>query len=156
MAGCDLINIVKAHYDGWNARDYDAIGRALSGDFMFESDAVPAPVRGREGMKQFARTYLTAFPDLRFTIQEIIESGGTVVAEWTATGTHRGELYGLAPTGRYATVRGCNIYHFDGDEAIRSRSYWDTAALMRQLDALPVRSEGALERERPMEAETRG
>jgi steroid delta-isomerase-like uncharacterized protein len=156
MAGCDLINIVKAHYDAWNARDYDAISRGLSGDFLFESDAVPAPVRGREGMKQFARTYLTAFPDLRFTIQEIIESGGTVVAEWTATGTQRGELYGLPPTGRYATVRGCNIYHFDGDEAIRSRSFWDTATLMRQLGALAVRAEVTLEREQPMEAGTRG
>ena len=151
MAGCDLINIVKGHFEGWNARDYDAIGRGLSDDFMYETDVLPAPVRGREGMRQFARSYLTAFPDLRFTIPEIIESGGTVVAEWIATGTHRGELFGLGATGRHATVRGCTVYHFEGDVVVSSRSFWDTATLMRQLGALPVRAEVALERERPLE-----
>jgi predicted ester cyclase len=43
--------------------------------------------RGREGFKQLITMYRTAFPDVRFT-----------VTRWMARGTHRGELFGAAPT----------------------------------------------------------
>src|SRR5438874_8372174 len=63
-------------------------------------------VRGRDGFKQLVTTYRTAFPDLTLTIDEQIAEGDIVVTRWSGRGTHRGELMGVAPTGKQCSVQG--------------------------------------------------
>jgi hypothetical protein len=68
--------------------------------------ALPELPSGPEGTKMLITAYRNAFPDLHFTIDEQIAEGNTVVTRWTAHGTHNGELAGLPPTGKPATVVG--------------------------------------------------
>jgi hypothetical protein len=56
--------------------------------------------------------YRSAFPDVKLAIDEQIAGGGKVVTRWSATRTHRGELFGTAPTGKQVAdrVRGTSLY----------------------------------------------
>src|SRR3712207_9306941 len=58
----------------------------------------------REGAKQFLSHYFSAFPDLQFTIEDMIAEGDRVVVRFTGAGTHHNDLQGLAPTDRKSVV----------------------------------------------------
>jgi steroid delta-isomerase-like uncharacterized protein len=96
-------------------------------------------IRGPEGFKQFVQGFRTAFPDLRFTIQEIVAQGNTVVTRYTSKGTQRGPLQGIAPTDKTATLTGISIGHFGPDGKL---SEWflnfDELGLLRQLGVVPA------------------
>jgi len=92
---------------------------------------------GREVGRQFMQIYVGAFPDLRLDNEQILGSGDFVVARWPATGTHRGELMGIAPTNRRATTHGCTVYEVRNGRITHEWIYWDTGHLLRQLGVLP-------------------
>jgi steroid delta-isomerase-like uncharacterized protein len=128
-----LIDIVETGFEGWNQRDFDKIGSRVDDDYVFESDALPHPLRGRAALLQFARTYLDAFPDLEFTLDDAFAAADRVVVSWEATGTHEGTLNGVAPTGRRVHLHGCTISHFRDGRVVRQQAFWDMATLMRQI-----------------------
>src|SRR5256885_14729918 len=82
----------------WNDGDYD---RA---DELFHPESVtpdaPQLPRGPEGCKQVARLFRTAFPDFHMTVEDVAAEGDLVVCRFRQTGTHKGDLFGIAPTGR--------------------------------------------------------
>ena len=82
--------------------------------------------------------YLAAFPDLRFSIDQLLSSGDYAVTRYTAAGTHRGDLMGIAPTNRRAETHGCTIAEIRNGKVARSWVYWDTGHLLRQLGVLPA------------------
>lgn len=97
-------NARRFYEEVWNQRNL-AITDELSA-INFVDQSLQPPVHGLEGLKRFISMYLTAFPDIHFTIEDLISEGDKVVVRYTATGTHQGELMGIAPTGKHATVTG--------------------------------------------------
>jgi predicted ester cyclase len=100
--------------------------------------ALPEPAMGPEGVKVAARGYRQAFPDLRMTAEEVLSQGDLVAVRWTARGTHRGELFGIAPTGKEATVTGITIDRWAGGKIAESWTNWDTLGLLQLLGAVPA------------------
>lgn len=67
--------------------------------------------RGTEdGPKRVITTFREAFPDIRFTIEDLITEDDKVVTRWTAQGTHDGEFLGIRPTGKQIQLGGIYIY----------------------------------------------
>ena len=60
------------------------------------------------------------------------------MARWTARGTHTGDLWGIAGTGKDITVTGTSVDRISGGRIIESWSNWDTLGLMQQLGVVPV------------------
>jgi len=89
---------------------------------------------GGAPLERFVRMVMTAFPDLTVRVLRRIAAGGLLVAEWEIGGTHLGDFFGVAPTGEYAIVRGCDVAEFAPDGSIRSNHvYWDSATVARQI-----------------------
>ncbi len=65
-------------------------------------------------------------------------SGDYVVIRYTATGTHRGDLMGIAPTNRRAETHGCTIAEIKNGKIVHGWIYWDTGHLLRQLGVMPA------------------
>jgi predicted ester cyclase len=84
---------------------------------------------------------LTAFPDIRWTLEEQIAEGEKVVSRFTMTGTHRGDFLGIHPTGKSVKVWGVVIDVVRDGNFAESRIIMDTLGLMQQLGMIP--SEGA-------------
>ena len=116
----------------------DIAEELVTPDFVGHDVASPEPVRGPEGLKEQAKGYRDAFPDLQIKIEDQIAEGDKVVSRWTATGTHNGDLFGIAPTGKQTTVTGITIDRFSGGKIAESWDNWDALGLMQQLGAIPA------------------
>jgi len=93
---------------------------------------------GAAGVKQMATTYRSAFPDMRITIEDLIAEGDKVVARWSGTGTHRGELMGIPATGKRVTVTGIGIDRFAGGKIVEHWENFDQLGMMQQLGVVPA------------------
>jgi len=92
---------------------------------------------GPEGWKRFATGFLTAFPDLHVSIEDIVAKEDKVVARWTSRGTHEGELQGIAPTGKRVTVMGMGIYRLVGGKIQEIWGLNDKFGMLQQLGVIP-------------------
>ena len=63
----------------------------------------PGVAPTREGFKQFAVALKKAFPDLRYTIEDVIDSGDKIVHRLTASGTMKADFAGMPATNKHAT-----------------------------------------------------
>jgi hypothetical protein len=110
-------------------------------DAVFATDVVSHDATGHmpgvAGTKQVVLTLRRAFPDLCALVEDEIAEGDRVVQRITLSGTHRGEYYGLKPTGRRATWQLVTIQRIGPDGKIAERwSSPDLYGLLRQLGAL--------------------
>jgi steroid delta-isomerase-like uncharacterized protein len=128
----------RAFDEIWNTGNVDAADELFSPDYVNHDPTIPEVPPGPEGVKQLARMYRRAFPDLRFTIDEMLATGDKVITRWTGQGTHRGPLRGLPPTGRRVRVTGISIHRIAGGRIVETWLNWDTLGLMEQLGASPV------------------
>jgi len=133
----DAIDIVREIIEAWNAHDPDGVARLVSNDFVSESDTVPAPLRGPDGVRQAVQMYLQAFPDLHFEIEQLLVSGDYVTTRWLATGTHGGELMGIPATHKHVVTHGCGVEEVRNGKLVREWVYWDTGNMLRQIGILP-------------------
>ena len=89
--------------------------------------------QGREQLKQRVTLFRTAFPDIHFTVNEIIAEGDSVVVSYTYRGTHQGVFAGVEPTGRSIDITGILIAHMSDGRIQEAVSVFDSAQLMEQL-----------------------
>ena len=103
------------------------------------------PVMGdvdKEGLKQTITGYREAFPDLTFTLDDVLDCGDKVVMRWAAQGTFQNEFMGQQPTGEKGEpVHGISIDRFEGGKIAESWGQWDTLQFMRDIGILPETAE---------------
>jgi steroid delta-isomerase-like uncharacterized protein len=93
--------------------------------------------RGPESEKKRATLYRTAFPDIQLTMEEVIAEGEIVMTRWSCRGTHKGDLSGIAPTGKQINISGVTIARLANGKMAESWVNWDALGLMQQLGVLP-------------------
>jgi steroid delta-isomerase-like uncharacterized protein len=119
-----------------NQKNLDALDTLVAQDFV-EQVPFPGQGPGREGLRYAISTFLAAFPDLHWTVEEQIAEGEKVVSRFRMTGTHQGAFLGIAPTGKSVEVWGIVIDVVRAGKFAESRIIMDTIGLMQQLGALP-------------------
>ena len=85
-----------------NNDNFGLIDEIVATDFV-EHDPQPGVPPTREGLKQTLQALKTAFPDLRYTIEDSLESGDKIVHRLTGTGTMKAAYMGMPATGKRAT-----------------------------------------------------
>ena len=90
-----------------------------------------------DGLKGFAGAFRESFPDWHSTFEELVAEGDRVAERWTGRGTHRGELQGIAPTGKGVEVPGSVFYRIVGGKIVEFRGQLDMMGMMQQLGAIP-------------------
>jgi predicted ester cyclase len=85
-----------------NNGNFGLIDEIVATDFV-EHYPQPGVPPTREGLKQTLQALKTAFPDLRYTIEDSIESGDKIVHRLTGTGTMKADFMGMPATGKRAT-----------------------------------------------------
>lgn len=119
----------------WNKGNLDVV------DELYDANSVAHGVGeippGPEGFKQFVSAYRNAYPDVHFAIEDMIAEGDMVVTRWTARGTHKGELMGIAPTGKQIAVAGVTVSRYVGGKSVESWNNWDALGMLQQLGVVP-------------------
>ena len=116
----------------WNGRDIDAVDRFVTVDYTRYDPSGPA-IHGPEGERQLVEMYISAFPDLHFTIEDMVAEGDKIATRKTATGTHQGELLGMPPTGSSIRVTTMEIYRMEAGKIAEQWVLVDNLGMLQQL-----------------------
>jgi steroid delta-isomerase-like uncharacterized protein len=111
-------------------------------DFVMHGSTESEDIRGLRNVKRSMSEYLNAFPDLHYTLDDMIVEGDKVVVRCTATGTHKGEFMGVPPTNRKVKVQAIAIDRVVGGKIVEEWGISDTLGLMQQLGVVPTPNKG--------------
>ena len=118
---------------------------ALAEDLVAEDwrpvDPRPGQELGRTGLFAAVAKMRAAFPDLEYTIEDMVAEGDKVAASIVMRGTHLGEFMGIPATGKRVTVRGMGIDTFAAGQCKLSQILFDNLSLLQQLGVIPAPGE---------------
>lgn len=120
-----------------NDHQLDQLDRFVHEDFV-EENPPPGQGPGRDGLREFLRAFQTAFPDLTWTVQNLIAQDDTVAAWSVWEGTHSGEFMGIPATGRRVSVEAWTFDRFRDGRMASSRIIMDQFGLLQQLGVVPA------------------
>jgi steroid delta-isomerase-like uncharacterized protein len=123
--------------DVWNKGSMPVADELFAPTYAHHDSSTPDFGRGPESEKKRANLYRTAFPDVRFTIEDLIAEGETVTARWSCRGTHKGDLNGIAATGKQFNITGVSNARFTNGKMVEGWVNWDALGLMQQLGVVP-------------------
>ncbi|HXF61522.1 MAG TPA: ester cyclase [Caldilineaceae bacterium] len=132
----------RAFEEVWNQGKLEAIDEIYAPNQVSYGLGMEVPP-GAQGLKQFVSIYRAAYPDTHFTVEDVIAEGDKVAVRWTATGTHRGELMGIAPTGKRVTVTGIAISRIENGKIAESWNNFDALGQLQQLGVIPAPGQSA-------------
>jgi steroid delta-isomerase-like uncharacterized protein len=117
-----------------NQQNPDAIDELYTPNFVWHEP--DEDIQGSEEARKFLGMYLSAFPDMRVTVEDVIAEGDKVVSRWTIRGTHRGEMMGIAPTDEQIEIKGITIHRIEGGKIAEEWERYDNLGVMQQLGAI--------------------
>lgn len=129
----DETRVIERYFrELWGEGRLDLVEELLHPDYVNHSPSPGLPV-GREGLRIVVPAMRAAFPDLSYAIEELVVGPGVVATRTTMRGTHRGDFFGLAPTGRAFAVAQMTIERFAEGRIVAHHRVTDEAGLLRQL-----------------------
>lgn len=134
----DNKSIVKRMYEEvWNKRRLEVAGELIAPSHAMQLIDLPDPGIGPEAYARNVTQFVRAFPDLKFTILDMVAENDKVVAFWNIAGTHKGEFRGIAPTGKKISVDGITINQLARGKIMDSYVSLDMWSMMQQLGVIP-------------------
>ena len=131
-AGASAELVRRFHSELLSSCDPDVADSFFAPEFVSHNNPPGFPP-GVDGVKRFFSMFRDAFPDVAVEIDEMVAEGDRVAVATTFTGTHEGELMGVAPTGRRVSVTGIGIVRVADGKIVEHRGLTDILGLMRQL-----------------------
>ena len=139
MIPSEAARIVRELHDiVWTSGELSAVDRLVAPRYVIHSDPGD-PWEGqtldRETYRERVKYSRTGFPDLTFTIHDLIATGHRVCVRWSAEGTHKGDLVGLPATGKRLRFTGQTIYDVVGEQIAGHWQVVDRLGFIQQLRA---------------------
>jgi steroid delta-isomerase-like uncharacterized protein len=136
-------DVVRRLYkEVWNERKLNIADEIISKSHALNDPTFTGSSVGPAAYKTQVQRFVAAFPDLRFSVDDYICEKDKVVASWTITGTHKGDVFGISPTNKKVSVAGITIHHLANGKILDSLAIWDVHCLMTQLGvSQPARME---------------
>jgi predicted ester cyclase len=130
--------LVRRFYEEvFNQKNTTAIAEFIDPTFVDHS-LPPGLPGGIEGARQYIGMYLTAFPDLHLTVEDLIAEGDKVVARFTGGGTQQGAYMNIPPTGKQMTATVIDMFRIAGSKFVEHWLEFDALGMMQQLGVIPA------------------
>ncbi len=127
--------LIRRYYEEmWNPWNFDLADELLAPDFSFRG-SLGAVTKGRDAFRDYMRQVRRAFHDFHKSIEEMIEGDDSIAARLSYRGTHRGELFGVAPTGREITYSGAAFFRIAAGKVAEGWVLGDLLTLLKQIGA---------------------
>jgi len=128
---------VQRLYDAFSQQNPDLIDDAVTPDWD-DIPLAPGQGPGPEGMKPVIRSVISAFPDVQIVVHELIQVPGKIAVRAEITGTHEGDLFGIAPTGKAVRFRIHEFHALNGERITTTWHMEDWYGLFLQLGRFPA------------------
>jgi steroid delta-isomerase-like uncharacterized protein len=129
--------ILRFFDEMWNPWNFAKADELLAPEIVFKG-TLGNEIRGRDAFRAYMRKVQSAFPDFHNSIVEITAEDDRVVARTFYRGTHRGEIFGLAPSGKQITYAGAAFFRTRDGKVIEGWVLGDLWSLLEQLGAHPL------------------
>lgn len=133
---------IETLYRVFSDHNPDLLDHAVTADWQ-DIPLAPGQAPGREGMKPMLRGFSAAFPDAKVTIHEIIGAPGRAAVRAEITGTHKGEWFGVPPTGRAFTLPIHEFHHVENGRVTHTWHMEDWFGWLHQMGAMGAAEEKA-------------
>ena len=131
--------IVRRLYEEvWNKRRLELVDEIISPSHALHDPNLTDSSVGPDAYKRQVSRFISGIPDLRFTIEDIVDEKEKLAVAWTISGTHTGEFMGIPATNKKVYVEGITINHIVDGKIMDSYISWDTFGMMQQLGAVPA------------------
>ena len=125
-----LRRLAESYTAAWCSQNAGRVAGFYSLDGSLRVNADPTAV-GRDAIAGVAQGFMTAFPDLKVIMDDIVVDGDQTVYRWTLVGTNTGP----GGTGRRVHLSGFEEWRIGADGLIaESRGHFDSAEYLRQLE----------------------
>ena len=111
----------------------------ISPDAIFHVPGRHEPMRGPAGYLAIIQMMREGFPDIQWTLEEMIAEGDKVAARFTMRGTHLGTFLGTPSTGKKIAVQALNIYRLSRGQITEETGQPDLLGLLQQIGAVPAK-----------------
>ena len=125
--------------------DLQALHEIFSANVV-EHDPAPGQGNGPEGYVKLFTMMRTAFPDLKVTVEHIVQDENNLAMAYKIHGTHKGDFMGIAPTGKAFEARGMQIGRYENGKIVERWGSSDELGLVKQLGATLNTGKGFLEK----------
>jgi steroid delta-isomerase-like uncharacterized protein len=129
------IQVMSQAFDALNRHDLDACTAMMTPDFIINIAEMPYPRKGHAAWRQHAAVLISAFPDVKVSIEDIFASGDKIAVRVRLTGTHQGEFLGNRPTGGKIDYSSHEIYRFEDGKLAEEWICSDMMTLLTQVGA---------------------
>ncbi len=124
-----LRDFAKRYTAAWCSREPANVAACYSRNGSLSVNA-EAPAVGRSAISEVAQGFMTAFPDMEVTMDDVRVEGDSIVYHWTLAGTNTGP----GGTGKRVRISGFETWEMGADGLIaESRGHFDNAAYQSQL-----------------------
>jgi steroid delta-isomerase-like uncharacterized protein len=125
----------------WDGHDADGFANLFGDEFVLNDVGSPNPITTKDGLRQYAEAWFTAFPDMSIKQMNRVVGDDAVAAEVEFTGTNTGPMMMAAneipPTGKAVQGRGTYFARVRDGKVVEFNSYPDIAGMMMQLGFMP-------------------
>ncbi len=137
MAPQDSKRFMQRFVEFINTASEQLAAELIAPDAVFHVPGRPEPMRGPAGYLAIIGMMRGGFPDIQWTLEQLITEGDMVAARFTMRGTHKGNFFGVPPSGRPIQVEAMNFYRIEGGTIVEERGQPDLLGLMMQIGAVP-------------------
>jgi steroid delta-isomerase-like uncharacterized protein len=137
MTSADNLSLMKRWYDEvWHGQSDDTVRELLAPNASLWGQLGPEKkIIGPDAFVSFAQSIRTAFPDTEVVVEDAFAVDDKVAVRWTATGTHKGEIFGAAPTGNRIRIEGVTIVRIENGKIVEGWDNWDRLGMLQQIGA---------------------
>ena len=121
----------------WTAHDIDRLLALFTEDCIYEDVAFALVNHGKRELRLFAQGMLAAFPDLRVELKSHFAAESWGAMEWIMSGTHEGDLPGMAATHKKFSLRGATVAELNEARIKRLSDYFDLTTFLKQIGLMP-------------------
>ena len=126
-----------------NSGNLDAADQYFAQDFVDHTAPASQP-KGLAGFKAYITTLRGAFPDLRFTVEDVVAEGEKVVVRITARGTMTGQFQEMKATGKSATWSEIHIGRLVDGKVLEHWATIDQLGMLQQLGLVATPEQPAI------------
>ena len=121
-----------------NTADENLAQQLISPVAKFYVPGQPEPLQGPKGYLMIIAMMRSGFPDIQWTIEDMVAENENVAVRFIMRGTHKGAFFGVPATGKTITVQAMNFYRLAGDQIIEEYGQPDIFGLLTQIGAVPT------------------
>lgn len=139
----EIVALFERREAAW--RDHDAAtlaaGHSPTGVVVSPTGGV---LEGRGDIERIYRVWFTAFPDLVFSVEDLVIEDDRAAVLGRVSGTHAGEFFGMPATRRKIEVACCFFYRLQDGLIVHERRILDFTGLLVQVGVLRAKPAGGI------------